>query len=130
MMPLSWEKMFSANRKKGFHPLTAAVDGTIEVGRPVIFSVLTTMVAFWPLLMAGGTMGKLMRNIPIVVIAVSFWLAGGIPVCSPFSFGKKQGGPKGNRFRQKTKNHGTSVKLGDSKTVMRGWLIYASAGVM
>jgi len=59
-------------QEEGLSPLTAAVDGTIEVGRPVIFSVLTTMVAFWPLLMAGGTMGKFMRNIPIVVIAVLF----------------------------------------------------------
>ncbi|MCP4748480.1 MAG: efflux RND transporter permease subunit [Desulfobacteraceae bacterium] len=56
--------------EKGSPPLKAAVQGALEVGRPVIFSVLTTMVAFWPLLQAGGTMGKLMRNIPIVVILV------------------------------------------------------------
>ncbi len=54
----------------GESALQAAIGGTIEVGRPVIFSVLTTMVAFWPLLLAGGTMGKFMRNIPIVVILV------------------------------------------------------------
>jgi multidrug efflux pump subunit AcrB len=36
----------------------------------VIFSVLTTIVAFWPLMMAAGTMGKIMRNIPIVVMLV------------------------------------------------------------
>ena len=59
-------------QEEGLSPLDAAVDGTLEVGRPVIFSVLTTMVAFGPLLMAGGTMGKFMRNIPIVVIAVLF----------------------------------------------------------
>jgi multidrug efflux pump subunit AcrB len=51
-------------------PLPGAVEGTLEVGRPVIFAVLTTIVAFWPLLLAGGVMGKFMRNIPIVVIAV------------------------------------------------------------
>jgi multidrug efflux pump subunit AcrB len=51
-------------------PLQGAVEGTLEVGRPVIFAVLTTIVAFWPLLLAGGVMGKFMRNIPIVVIVV------------------------------------------------------------
>ncbi|MDZ7830383.1 MAG: efflux RND transporter permease subunit [Desulfobacterales bacterium] len=57
-------------QEAGVGRLRASVDGTLEVGRPVIFSVLTTMVAFWPLLMAGGTMGNLMRNIPLVVILV------------------------------------------------------------
>jgi multidrug efflux pump subunit AcrB len=57
-------------QEEGVGRLKAAVDGTYDVGRPVVFSVLTTMVAFWPLLMAGGTMGKLMRNIPVVVILV------------------------------------------------------------
>ncbi|MGD8268293.1 MAG: efflux RND transporter permease subunit, partial [Desulfobacterales bacterium] len=54
----------------GAKPMAGAVGGTLEVGRPVIFAVLTTIVAFWPLLLAGGVMGKFMRNIPIVVIAV------------------------------------------------------------
>ncbi len=57
-------------QEEGQVRLKAAVEGTLEVGRPVIFSVLTTMVAFSPLLMAGGTMGKLMRNIPVVVCMV------------------------------------------------------------
>ena len=52
---------------KGFD---GAVKGALEVGRPVIFAVLTTVVAFWPLLLGTGTMGKVMRNIPIVVIMV------------------------------------------------------------
>ncbi len=51
-------------------PLHGAVEGTLEVGRPVVFAVLTTIVAFWPLLLAGGVMGNFMRNIPIVVIVV------------------------------------------------------------
>jgi len=57
-------------QEEGLRPLPSAVQGTLEVGRPVIFSVLTTVVAFWPLLMASGTTGKIMRNIPIVVILV------------------------------------------------------------
>ncbi|MFW6284366.1 MAG: efflux RND transporter permease subunit, partial [Desulfosalsimonas sp.] len=57
-------------QEAGMGRLAASVEGTLEVGRPVIFSVLTTMVAFAPLLTAGGTMGNFMRNIPIVVILV------------------------------------------------------------
>jgi multidrug efflux pump subunit AcrB len=57
-------------QEEGAGRLSAAVEGTYDVGRPVVFSVLTTMVAFWPLLMVGGTMGKLMRNVPVVVILV------------------------------------------------------------
>ena len=55
---------------EGIAGLDGAVQGAIEVGRPVIFAVLTTVVAFWPLLLGSGTMGKIMRNIPIVVIVV------------------------------------------------------------
>lgn len=57
-------------QEAGLPPLKAAVEGAVEVGRPVIFSVLTTMVAFWPLILAGGVMGRIMRNIPLVVIVV------------------------------------------------------------
>jgi multidrug efflux pump subunit AcrB len=55
---------------EGLRGLDGAVKGAFEVGRPVVFAVLTTVVAFWPLLMGTGTMGKVMRNIPIVVILV------------------------------------------------------------
>lgn len=54
----------------GLVALNAAVKGTVGMARPVIFAVLTTVVAFWPLLLGTGTMGKVMRNIPIVVIMV------------------------------------------------------------
>jgi multidrug efflux pump subunit AcrB len=48
----------------------AAPAAAIEVGRPVIFSVLTTVAAFAPLLFVSGIMGKIMRNVPIIVISV------------------------------------------------------------
>jgi len=54
-------------REEGYPPLKASIEGAIEVGRPVIFAVLTTVAAFWPLLLGTGTMGKVMRNLPIVV---------------------------------------------------------------
>lgn len=57
-------------REAGQTPLKAAVEGAIEVGGPVIFSVLTTVVAFVPLLLGSGMMGKIMRNIPVVVSVV------------------------------------------------------------
>ena len=57
-------------QEQGHSPFKAAVEGAVEVGRPVIFAVLTTMVAFWPLLLAGGRTGKILRNLPIVVILV------------------------------------------------------------
>jgi len=55
---------------EGNEGLQGAITGAIEVGRPVIFAVLTTVAAFWPLLMGTGSMGKVMRNIPLVVIVV------------------------------------------------------------
>jgi multidrug efflux pump subunit AcrB len=55
---------------EGLAGLSGAVHGAVEVGRPVIFAVLTSVAAFWPLLLGTGTMGKIMRNIPIVVILV------------------------------------------------------------
>ena len=57
-------------QSEGIKGLDGAVQGALEVGRPVIFAVLTTVAAFWPLLMGGGIMGKIMRNIPIVVMVV------------------------------------------------------------
>ncbi|WP_419661851.1 efflux RND transporter permease subunit [Desulfosarcina variabilis] len=50
--------------------LHAAVSGTREISMPVIFSVLTNIVAFSPLLFVSGFMGKVFRQIPIVVVAV------------------------------------------------------------
>lgn len=63
------ENIFRKSRE-GLNPVDAAVSGTVDVGIPVIFSVLTTMVAFAPLLGGSGMMGKIMRNIPLVVILV------------------------------------------------------------
>ena len=59
-------------QEEGLPPLQAATQGALEVGHPVIFSVLTTMAAFAPLLIATGMMGKFMRGIPIVIMVVLF----------------------------------------------------------
>ena len=47
----------------------SAARGAQEVAMPVIFGVLTTIAAFLPLLNVAGTTGKMMRVIPLVVIA-------------------------------------------------------------
>ena len=46
------------------------MDGTREIATPVTFSVLTNLVAFAPLLFVSGFMGKVFKQIPVVVIAV------------------------------------------------------------
>ena len=50
--------------------LHAAIDGVLEVAQPVVFSVLTTVVAFLPLLFVQGMLGKFIKVIPAVVIAI------------------------------------------------------------
>ena len=52
-----------AHREMGRKPHTAAVRGALEVGGPVVFAVLTTVVAFLPLAFVEGNMGKFMFNI-------------------------------------------------------------------
>jgi multidrug efflux pump subunit AcrB len=59
--------------QRGDKPLTASIKGTQEVAIPVIFGVITTMVAFFPLMLQGGTGGSIYKNIPMVVIPVLFF---------------------------------------------------------
>lgn len=57
-------------RQKGYKFIDAAIAGTKDVSRPVIFSILTTIVAFMPLLFMPGTTGKYWWPLPAVVIVV------------------------------------------------------------
>ena len=54
--------------KKGLSPVDASVKGTQLVAMPVTFAILTSVVAFVPLLFLPGWLGKLMKDIPLVVI--------------------------------------------------------------
>ncbi len=56
--------------KTGMEPLEAAVEGTREVAVPVTFGVLTTVVAFLPLLYFDGWWGDFAKQIPPVVAPV------------------------------------------------------------
>ncbi|MCK5695328.1 MAG: efflux RND transporter permease subunit, partial [Desulfobacula sp.] len=57
-------------RRQGLPFLEAAVKGTKRIAMPVVFSVITNMVAFVPLMFIPGFMGKVFKTIPFVVIAV------------------------------------------------------------
>jgi multidrug efflux pump subunit AcrB len=60
------------NRQQGMGWLQAAITGAGEISMPVIFSVLTNMVTFMPLFFVPGFMGKIFREIPLVVVTVFF----------------------------------------------------------
>jgi len=49
-------------------PIKAAVEGTMEVSIPVIFGVLTSVMAFVPMLLVPGPMGQVFWGISFVVI--------------------------------------------------------------
>ncbi|MEM1373659.1 MAG: efflux RND transporter permease subunit [Pseudomonadota bacterium] len=58
------------NGEEGLSPLEAAVKGTQRIAVPVIFSTLTTLVAFWPLLQMPAPLGSFLGDIPTVVMIV------------------------------------------------------------
>jgi len=57
-------------RRQGMPFLEAAVKGTRSIAMPVVFSVITNMVVFVPLMFVPGFMGKVFKTLPFVVIAV------------------------------------------------------------
>ena len=61
------ENIYSRIRR-GEHPRDAAPLGTKEVGVVVTFGVLTTVMAFTPMLGLSGVSGKIWPNIPLIVI--------------------------------------------------------------
>ncbi|MBU4259250.1 MAG: efflux RND transporter permease subunit, partial [Proteobacteria bacterium] len=48
----------------------ASVTGTKEIAVPITFTVLTNMVAFVPMFFVPGVMGKVFKQMPLVVISV------------------------------------------------------------
>ncbi len=57
-------------QKEGVDPVKASIDGAEEVALPVVFGVLTTMMAFIPLFFMTGFHGAWMPQIATIVIAV------------------------------------------------------------
>lgn len=59
-----------AHKQRGGDPITAAINGTVEVIPSVFASVTTTIIAFTPLLFVSGVMGKFIAVMPVAVIAM------------------------------------------------------------
>jgi multidrug efflux pump subunit AcrB len=57
-------------RQRGLSALDASITGVREMAVPVTFSVLTNIITFMPLYFIPGVMGKIFRNIPLVVVVV------------------------------------------------------------
>lgn len=58
-----------AARASGLHDDQAAIAGVRGVFGPVLVGVMTSVAAFFPLTILGGTFGDIVRAIPVVVIA-------------------------------------------------------------
>ena len=58
------------HRQEGMSAVDAAILGVKEVAVPVTFAIITTIMAYMPMLFIPGIMGKFFRVIPIVVITV------------------------------------------------------------
>ncbi len=58
------------HHQRGVPWLKASIFGTREIAMPVTFSVLTNMVTFLPLFFVPGILGKVFKQIPVVVISV------------------------------------------------------------
>ncbi len=64
--------------EEGYKPVEAAHIGTQEVAKPVIFSTLTTLCAFFPIISWPGIMGEFMAYLPytlIITLASSLFVA-------------------------------------------------------
>ena len=59
-----------AERERGRRGVVASIRGTRRITGPVIFAVLTTIVAYCPLFFIPGSIGRLVGEIPIIVISV------------------------------------------------------------
>lgn len=57
-------------RQQGMARLKASIMGVHGVAVPIIFSVLTTIVAFVPLIYMPGTIGKTYKELPLIVIII------------------------------------------------------------
>ncbi len=56
--------------EEGYPPKEAAIMGAKEMAKPVIIASITTLFSFIPILMISGTMGEVMKLIPIAVSAL------------------------------------------------------------
>lgn len=57
-------------RQRGMSNMESAIRGSRDIAKPVVFSILTNIIAFIPLLFIPGTTGKFWWPLPAVVIIV------------------------------------------------------------
>jgi multidrug efflux pump subunit AcrB len=57
-------------RAGGMNILEASIKGARDISKPVIFSILTNIIAFVPLMFIPGQTGKFWKPLPVVVIVV------------------------------------------------------------
>lgn len=81
-------------RQQGLSRIDAAIQGAKDVATPIAFSILTNIVAFFPLALVPGVMGKVWRVIPVVVIVVFLisWLESLIILPAHLAHSRKNGG--------------------------------------
>ncbi len=81
-------------RQQGLNRVDAAIQGAKDVATPIAFSILTNIVAFFPLALVPGVMGKVWRVIPVVVIVVFLisWLESLLILPSHLAHSRKNSG--------------------------------------
>lgn len=87
-------------RQSGMNRIDAAIEGAKDVATPIAFSILTNIVAFFPLALVPGVMGKVWRVIPLVVIIVFLisWLESLLILPSHLAHSKKNNSNNLTRF--------------------------------
>ncbi len=87
-------------RQQGLNRIDAAIQGAKDVATPIAFSILTNIVAFFPLALVPGVMGKIWRVIPVVVIIVFLisWLESLLILPSHLAHSRKNGSNRVTRF--------------------------------
>lgn len=63
----------SYHMERGLNATDAAIEGTYELLGPVTATVLTTIVAFMPMMFMEGIIGKFVYSIPVVVVILLFF---------------------------------------------------------
>jgi multidrug efflux pump subunit AcrB len=87
-------------RQQGLNRIDAAIQGAKDVATPIAFSILTNIVAFSPLALVPGVMGKVWRVIPVVVILVFLfsWLESLLILPAHLAHSRKNGSNSVTRF--------------------------------
>lgn len=105
-------------RQQGMDLMTAAVRGAKDIAGPVVFSIITNVVAFIPLLFIPGETGLFWWPLPVVVIIVLLVSLFEALYILPSHLGHaKKGGGGGNKVGQKLHGYQQCFSKGFSRFV-------------